>query len=361
MSNAMHTLRRFRAAAIGVIGVATVGLWSASAGWWGRADAARPSVEHSRDAASSRHPTPPLPLPEPPPPALSLPIARAPSRPAREPFREFTSERTESLYLTSGPVPGVAHPNALVYVPAGLDRRAPLSVVVFFHGWHGCASVVAGADVAPCVPHGHRRVPLGLVRQMRAARADAVLIVPQFAMDVAATEPGTFRDDGGFRRFLAEILARIEPHVGLHRVDDLARVVLASHSAGFVPLLHALERGGVPVTEVALFDSMYDHRVRFEHWVMTHAGRFNALSRHAMRFVCVYQDPGIAGAARRMAVSLQKYFASRGRRDVVFVRDDPARLQPGEAHAAIVFARVPGDHAMTARANFAAVLRGAGL
>src|SRR4029077_6885709 len=79
----------------------------------------------------------------------------------------------------------------LLYLPKGFDPSRPALIIVIFHGNH----VALMRDV-----HARQQVP----RQLAAARLNAVLVAPQFALDVADSSAGRFWEPGIFKQFLAE-------------------------------------------------------------------------------------------------------------------------------------------------------------
>ncbi len=272
-----------------------------------------------------------------------------------------TMEETRMLTLEHGAFPGRRAPDALVYVPAGIDPAQPLNVVVFIHGWNGCAASVSADVPTECHPDGTRRGPLALVSQVRTSGAAAVLVVPQMGLEARSSDPGRFREPGFFRAFLAEVLSQMEPTLGRHRVEDLGRVVLASHSGGYVTLLQVLSHGDVPVDEIALFDSLYDGSDRVLAWVADHADRFDPASARPVRLVSVYRGGATEASTEELGRGAVEVLRREGHPEWVLRRRTEGTVTAAEAHAPVVLARVPGNHQQAVRWNLATVLAGAGM
>lgn len=160
-------------------------------------------------------------------------------------------------------------PHVVAHLPAGLSVDEPLSVVVFLHGWSGCARALAGAGAVACRPGGPPRNGWGLGARHAAAEDGSVLVVPQLAWLARDGSAGRLVEDGFFRDMLAEVLGGpLSEAVGRELgIDDLGAVTLVAHSAGYESALAILEHGGVDVRHVALLDALYGEADRFAEWV----------------------------------------------------------------------------------------------
>ncbi|MEZ4390508.1 MAG: hypothetical protein R3A48_05380 [Polyangiales bacterium] len=273
--------------------------------------------------------------------------------PRASPPPSFTAESVRSLRLEHAAFPELAAPGAVVFVPPGIDRTRRLEVLVFFHGFNGCALAVAAPEPIPCHPGGPRRGALDLINQVRASGRAVVLVIPQLAMEATRGDAGRLGHDGGLRRFLAEVLAAIEPEVGPQRVEDLGRVLFAVHSGGYAAALAALQRGGVDVGHIAMFDALYTGITQIGGWLEPGL-RAGDGSR---RFVSVY-GASAAGAGSR---ELDRLLRGKGLAGDVRRRTSPGDVTLEESLATVALLRGQGDHQQVLRRNLAMVLRGAGL
>lgn len=281
-----------------------------------------------------------------------------PASPAPNPRpRDLTRESLVPLRLRSAAFPELPVPGALVYVPEGIDRERPLDVVVFLHGWNGCAAAVASPVAIPCRPRGPRRGALDLVGQFRASRRAAVLVIPQLALERQTGDGGNLDRADGFRAFLQEALDGIAPQVGPRSVDALGRVIVAAHSGGYESALLILKHGGVAVDELAFFDAFYGGTWQVTGW-LKQSLEDPTLGR---RFVSVYGGSAAGAGTREMQRLLRPALVAAGREDIVRARTAPGRITLDEASATIALVHTPGDHQQTVRWNLATVLRGADL
>jgi hypothetical protein len=171
--------------------------------------------------------------------------------------------------------PGV--PSAIVHAPPGFDPHAPLSLVVFLHGFSCCVPALMSRDPAPCragdVPH--EGWDLGRIHD--AAHTNTLLIVPQLALLKRDGNPGAFAREGGFRAFLEELLAAapLAAQLGGPRtLRDVSSIDLVAHSGGYHALLAILEHGGLPsrvLHGVVMLDALYGETPRFAAFIAQHA------------------------------------------------------------------------------------------
>ncbi len=275
--------------------------------------------------------TSPAPPPVPPPPT---------SRPARPAWwAEATLEN--AAFRTPGA------PSAVVHAPQGLDPSRPLDLVVFVHGWSGCARQLARGGEVACRDGARTVTGWDLGTRFDEADVDALFVVPQLAFLERDGSAGRFVEEGRFRAFLEELLGaladRIGPPADLSRV---ASITLVAHSAGYETTLAILSRGGVAdrVRAVVLFDAMYRGHNVFADWVLGAPDR-RLISLH--------------GATGRTA-SQSELFAARVRRPLgealSFGAEGPldARVR---AHR-VVIGRAAAPHGDVPARHLAEVLRG---
>jgi hypothetical protein len=187
--------------------------------------------------------------------------------------------RTFLLQLDHGVFPASAsHPSALVYAPDGFDATPPLNVVVYLHGFYNCVENVVRSSGKACTPGHPVRQAYALTAQLEASRKNALLVIPEVAYDQANADPGQLGVDGGLTALIDEVLGKI-PDVGSFTLDDLGRVVVASHSGGYRAAAGAAQRGGLYVNEVWLLDSLYGSTDDFDAWVQSDLGSFGDASR----------------------------------------------------------------------------------
>jgi len=156
-------------------------------------------------------------------------------------------------------------PAAVVHAPAGVGPRP--WVVVFLHGWNGCARALVRTGSVPCVPgDGESAIPgWGLGEVHDAAGLDTVLVVPQLAWRARETGAGRFRRPGFGAAFLDRVLGE---SLGAS-LDELPGVSLLAHSAGYETAEALLTEGpAARVRDLVLFDAFYGRARSFEAWVV---------------------------------------------------------------------------------------------
>ncbi len=236
---------------------------------------------------------------------------------------------TEELSLESAPHDAPAGaPSAVVHAPPGFDPNAPLWVVVFLHGWRGCARVLAHPGSVRCAARDRPRPGWDLVGRFDEAGANALLVIPQLAFLTRDGSAGRFRERGRFAAFLAEALAGVEGRLGAARRP--ARITLLAHSAGFETALAVLARGEAPeVRDVVLFDALYRGHVPFAEW---------ALADPARRLISIH---GREGRTASQSAMLARLVAARGGPGVAATGPDAS---PADARVVVRPTDVPhGD------------------
>ena len=162
-------------------------------------------------------------------------------------------------------------PDVVAHAPAGFDARGPLHLVVFLHGYHGCARVLMRAGSQPCKQGDTRRQGWQLAAHHDAAGTNSIFVIPQLAFMARSGRPGCFAKPGCFKAFVQELLSETlaEKLRGPRKLDDLASITLVAHSAGFETALAILEHGGLDkhVHNVVLMDALYSGADAFGRWL----------------------------------------------------------------------------------------------
>lgn len=202
--------------------------------------------------------------------------------------------RTYLLTLDAGAFPKTPdHPSALLYVPSNFVPTAPISLVVYIHGFNNCVENIVRptASGQSCKSGGPVRNAYNLIGQLETSGRNALLLCPEVAFDRASSDPGRLGTINGFRTLLKEALGQVQTDLGRIDVDQLKPVVVASHSGGYAAAAGIAERGGVPISEVYLLDSLYGNSGDFENWMRHDLGSFSGSAPHR-RFASIYTDGG---------------------------------------------------------------------
>jgi hypothetical protein len=269
---------------------------------------------------------------------------------------------SQELTLRAAAFPGSPGPDATVHVPAGFDPARRPGIVLYFHGWRGCAaSSLAPADL-PCEPGGPPRTASNLAAQIDDAGVNAILVAVELRIDMPTGEPGALAMPGGLRGLLQELLSeRLVPILGCALdVDAIDRVVVVAHSGGYQAAAAAVRWGDVPqIVEVALLDALYGAGDVFDDWILEGIRRAGS-SPGRRRFVDLYTCCGGTEIASR-ALATRVTTALHGEPSrLLFDDDEGEELSPQALTHDLVFARVPRTHEELPRAYTGAIVAAAG-
>lgn len=290
--------------------------------------------EAQRDPAAA-DPAPPSPVARSEPPAPPEPVATTPAPPAG-----WWAEAT----LESAPFATPGSPSVVVHAPPGFDPSRPLHLVVFIHGWRGCARQLAHGGEVACRDGARPVAGWDLASRFDEAGVDALFVVPQLAFLVRDGSAGRFVEAGRFRAFLEELLGALRDRIGPPaELSRVASVTLLAHSAGYETTLAILARGGVEVRDVVLFDAMYRGHNAFADW---------ALGAPDRRLVSLHGGTG-------RTASQSQLFASRLRSlGPALSVEAEGSLEALVREHRVVIARAAAPHGDVPARHMAEVLRG---
>jgi pimeloyl-ACP methyl ester carboxylesterase len=218
-------------------------------------------------------------------------------------------------------------PSVLVHAPPSFDPSLPLRLVVFLHGWNGCARALMRTGPTPCRDGAQPRLGAGLADVFDEAHSDALFVLPQLAFDSHNGSAGRFVEDGRFSAFVNEMLAALGAKLGPRQIES---ITLAAHSAGFETTLAVIAHGRVDVSRVILFDALYVGVPPFVRW---------AAQNETRRLVSLYTADARTSLQNRM-------LAFRARNEiggdaVAQDLDRPLAEQVGAYRVVVARARAP--------------------
>lgn len=237
-------------------------------------------------------------------------------------------------------------PSVVVHAPAGF-RPERVRLVLYLHGWEGCAAQFGPTGAATCQPGGPAVEGWGLAEaHAGAGEAQSLLVVPQLAWRARSGTPGRFSEpgvaDAWLRALVAELLG---PELGLERLEDIEEIVLTAHSGGYTVARELLEHGSAwPVRALVIFDGLYGGTEAFAAW---------AAGSPERRLVSLHTDyPATRRESQRLAE------LARARLGAAAVARDPEDLGAALATARVVVARSPAHHGAVPGRHLEAVLAG---
>jgi hypothetical protein len=201
--------------------------------------------------------------------------------------------------------PPVKHPTGVAdivaHVPNGYDPRAPLNLVLLFHGSDQCiAQLALGGDVI-CKPGREADVGAGVAWRHDEAGTMTLFAAPQLMLWGGGTA-GRFVERDYFASFLDELLeSTFAPGLdGARTANKIESITLVGHSAGYRNVFEILRRGDwdEKVQNVVLLDALFEGGVEIlSSWV--ERGLASGLPR---KLVAVY-GPWGANVANGRAIA----------------------------------------------------------
>jgi hypothetical protein len=184
-------------------------------------------------------------------------------------------------------------PNAWVYVPARFDPKAPLHVVVIFRGFLNCIASYTSPEGIPCTPGHPKRTGYDLPRQIERSGIRSLVVLPELVYDERSSDPKKLGEQGAIKRFLDELLERMEPMIGHHTIDQAERIAYMASSGGFQALEPALEWGGVEANELLLMDAFYVYdKSAMGRFLRDHLRDYEPTLARPRRFTMLYSPTG---------------------------------------------------------------------
>jgi len=266
--------------------------------------------------------------------------------------------------LHNGAFPETTHPDVAVHVPPGFDATRRPGLVLYFHGWQGCAAAALSEQDLPCDGAGPLRSASNLARQLDEAEVNAILVAIELRVDAPTGEPGRLAMPAGGRELLRELFAEhlADPLGCALPVDAFDRIVIVAHSGGYQAAASVISQGDLPqVTEVILLDALYGAKEVFARWIADDIARFDARVEARLRFVDLYTCcGGTSELSRSMEREVQEALAEAGLPEEVYADDGDGELDAAALARPVVFKRVPRPHGALPRAYVGRLLEASG-
>ncbi|GAB2814857.1 alpha/beta hydrolase family protein [Ferruginibacter profundus] len=159
--------------------------------------------------------------------------------------------------------------SVLIIVPPKLNTKAPLDIIVWFHGWRN------NIDSVP--------VQFAIIKQFIASNRNAILILPETTKDAPDSYGGKLEQKNVFKLLLNDVLKKLKTEKLIAKKTEVGDVVLAGHSGAFRVMAHILQNGAVEVKQTILFDALYSQTDKFINWIKADT---------AHQFINIYTDNG---------------------------------------------------------------------
>ncbi len=112
-----------------------------------------------------------------------------------------------------------------------------------------------------------------LREQFSLSLQNAILVVPQGPVNVVDSDCGKLESKNGFRNLLKEVHALLQDEGVVGRKQRIGRIILTSHSGGYKCTAMSIKLGGIEISEVFLFDSLYSYTEVFFNWLKSPKGK----------------------------------------------------------------------------------------
>lgn len=145
----------------------------------------------------------------------------------------------------------------LIAVPAGFKKGKRVDVIFWFHGWFNTIDSAARY--------------FELIKQFSASQRNAVLVLPESAKNAPDSYGGKLEQPSVFRNLLVDVMKKLKSQKIIGKNTKPGNIVLAGHSGAFRVMAHILQKGGVAVKQVVLFDGLYSEIDKYTGWIQADA------------------------------------------------------------------------------------------
>lgn len=153
-----------------------------------------------------------------------------------------------------------ADSSVLVYIPESYRKKNKTDLLIFLHGW--------GNSKDTC------NQQFQLAKQLNESGKNMLLVIPEGPKFAPDSFDGKFCDEGGFKRFIDELLKLLEED-GIVKSSHIGRIILSGHSGAYYGMAHILRYGGYTekISDVVLFDGLYWLEEDYLNWLQDFEGR----------------------------------------------------------------------------------------
>ncbi|MEA1986568.1 MAG: hypothetical protein U9N76_03655 [Candidatus Marinimicrobia bacterium] len=171
-----------------------------------------------------------------------------------------------------------------ILIPNGYNATDETDFVIHFHGWNNSVDSVLSQ--------------FELLKQFGNSQRNAILIVPQGPKYSKDSYGGKLSKDGGFDRFMNEIVELLKKEKKIPQDSKLHKMVLTAHSGGYkvVSDIVSKNKNFKKIKEVYLFDALYGETTKFLDWVNVAGHKF---------FVLYTDDGGTMKETKKLSKILQ--------------------------------------------------------
>jgi len=141
----------------------------------------------------------------------------------------------------------------LVFIPKKFQANKKIDIVFYFHGWY---STVDSA-----------LVQFHLIEQFVQSGKNAILVLPELARNAPDSRGGKLEEMNAFRSLTDSVFKYLQKQPNLENVR-LGNIILAGHSEAYRTISYIIFYGGLPISEVYLFDGLYGNLQKYAVWLL---------------------------------------------------------------------------------------------
>lgn len=172
-----------------------------------------------------------------------------------------------------------------------------------------------------------------LREQFALSLQNAILVVPQGPINAIDSNFGKIEKSKGFRKMLMEVHGHLQERGIIGSRQKVGKIIITSHSGGYQAAAMAVKHGGLEISEVYLFDSLYAYKDVFFAWLSEpdkgHRRFINVYYRkkpkaRSKELMALMRKEGVRFAHFKQSEIRSKKFERKrlARERIIFVRTD---------------------------------------
>jgi len=183
-----------------------------------------------------------------------------------------------------------------------------------------------------------------LREQFSLSLQNAIMVVPQGPVNAIDSSFGKIERKGGFRKMMKEVHAHLKRQGVIREKQRIGKVIITSHSGGYQATAMAIKHGGLEISEVYLFDSLYAYKEIFFDWI-------SDAEASRRRFINLYHRKKPLARSKELMARMKKegvrfaHFNESQMRKESFERRRLARER-------VIFIKTESGHSGCTRKNF---------
>jgi len=157
----------------------------------------------------------------------------------------------------------------LVFIPKNFKPSKKIDLVFYFHGWF--------CNVDSALEQFH------LIEQFVQSEKNAILVLPELARNAPDSRGGKLEEANTFKSLTDSVMMYLNRVEALQK-SRLGNAILAGHSGAYRTISYIIFHGGLPISEVYLFDGLYGNFQKYAVWL---------LKNPKARFINFYSEQSI--------------------------------------------------------------------